>query len=81
MDASCSNVGPLRLSSRWGEERQAFTSKAGKGKKGKKGKQTEESAASPKTEIHILGGSGIDEVLFMEACWKENLATPWTANP
>ena len=45
-----------------------WSNKSGKGKKGKKGRDGDQEKL--KTEIHILGGSGMGEVLFIEG-WAD----------
>ena len=63
--------GPFKPEGRKEDSSAAGASKSkGKGKQGKKGKNAEAGENFLKTEIHILGGAGIDDVLFLEG-WAE----------
>ena len=63
--------GPFKPEQRNEDRTAAAASKnQGKGKQGKKGKKGEAGQDSLKTEVHILGGAGIDDVLFLEG-WAD----------
>ena len=63
--------GPFKPEHRNDDQTAAASSKRqGKGKDGKKGKKGEAWLDSLKTEVHILGGTGIDDVLFLEG-WAD----------
>ena len=60
--------GPFKPEQHVEEGKGGVSNKPSKGKKGKKGKDGDQEKL--KTEIHILGGSGMGEVLFIEA-WAD----------
>ena len=62
--------GPFKPEQRDENKTAATTKSQGKSKQGKKGKKADAGQESLKTEVHILGGSTVDEVLFLEG-WAD----------
>ena len=60
--------GPFKPEQHVEEGKGGVSNKSGKGKKGKKGRDGDQEKL--KTEIHILGGSGMGEVLLIDG-WAE----------